>query len=163
MDDDDWYAPTYLESMAGAIATRSSRVCRRTVAFVSQFLFFDLASWTVRNPAPGSVPGATLVFSREDWEERPFRNLAHHEDMWFLQDLLKLGVSPLPVLTSDIFMAVRHGGSSTERGHTWTQQWQGEELDTFLKGTDAYRTPEELLPDGAVAAYRTLHDDLHRK
>lgn len=159
MDDDDWYAPPYLATMVGAIARRSTRVCRPTVAFMSQFLFFDVASWTVRNPAPGSVPGATLVFAREDWQERPFRRVAHHEDMWFLHDQLALGVSALPVTTPDLFMAVRHRGGK-ERGHTWTQQWQGQELDSFLRDCDRYRSPEQLLPGWAVTAYRRLQRDL---
>lgn len=160
MDDDDWYAPGYLSSMVNAIARRSARVCRPTIAFMSQFLFFDLASWTIRNPAPGSVPGATLVFAREDWQEHPFRGVAHHEDMWFLHDQLALGVSALPVMASDLFMAVRHGGGGGERGHTWTQQWQGQELDSFLRDCDRYRSPEQLLPGWAIAAYRRLQRDL---
>lgn len=160
MDDDDWYAPEYLTAMVDAMTRRAVRVCRPTIAFMSQFLFFDLASWTVRLPAPGSVPGATLVFAREDWLERPFRQVSHHEDMWFLQDQTELGVSPLPVTQPDLFMAVRHRSSGDERGHTWTQRWQGQDLDAFLLDCEQYRSPEELLPPWAIVAYRALQRDL---
>ncbi len=160
MDDDDWYGPAYLATMVDAILRRSSTVCRPLIAFVSQFLFFDIASWTVRDTTSGSVPGATLVFAREDWEERPFRHIAHHEDMWFLRDQLASGVSILPVTTPDLFMAVRHRAGVGERGHTWTQQWQGQDIDSYVLGHDSYRSPEELLPDWAITAYRGLQRDL---
>jgi len=160
MDDDDWYAPTYLETMIGAVLGRSSQVCRPTIAFTSQFLFFDVAEWTVRLPGSGSVPGATLVFAREDWEARPFRRVTHHEDMWFLRDLMDLGVSPLPVLVPDIFMAVRHAGSRRERGHTWNHHWLGKDLEAHLRECPVYRSPEALLPGWAVQAYRELQSEL---
>ena len=160
MDDDDWYAPDYLAAMVEARERRSVHVCRPTIAFMSQFLFFDVASWTVRQPTPGSVPGATLVFAREDWLERPFRQVSHHEDMWFLQDLIELGVSPLPVTKPDLFMAVRHRGWGDERGHTWTQQWQGQDLDAFLQECEQYRSPEQLLPPWAIAVYGSVRQEL---
>jgi glycosyltransferase involved in cell wall biosynthesis len=160
MDDDDWYAPTYLEKMVDGLAKRSTRVCRPTIAFVNEFLFFDLHTWTLRHPPAGTVPGATLVFAREDWQARPFRQTIHHEDMWYLQDQLAMGVSPLPVIAPDVFIAVRHRGAKSERGHSWTQQWQGTDLDALLRGSDPHRSPEEVLPAWAIDAYRTMQSDL---
>lgn len=160
MDDDDWYAPSYLETMVGALRARGARVCRPTLAFLGPFLFFDVASWEVRWAAEGSVPGATLVFAKEDWRERPFRGVSNHEDMWFLQDQMALGVAPLPVCAPEVFLAVRHGALRRERGHTWTQQWQGEDLDASLRAAPRYRSPDALLPPWALAQYRALRRDL---
>ena len=56
---------------------------------------------------------------RESWEERAFRNLPGDEDLWFLWDRLRLGVAPLPVAGLTEFLAVRHQGGSSDRGHTW--------------------------------------------
>ncbi len=160
MDDDDWYAPDYLAAMVEARARRSLQVCTPTIAFMGQFLFFDVASWMVRQPAEASAPGATLVFAREDWLECQFRQVSHHEDMWFLQDLMELGVSPLPVTQPDLFMAVRHRGWDKERGHSWTQRWEGQDLDMFLQDCEQYRSPEQLLPPWAIAAYTRLRQEI---
>jgi glycosyltransferase involved in cell wall biosynthesis len=160
MDDDDWYGPGYVEAMVAAIERRSTRVCRPTIAFMGQFLFFQLVSWEMRVAPPNRFPGATLVFAREDWEERPFRTVAEHEDSWFLEDQMALGVSALPVMARDLFVAVRHRGGA-ERGHTWTQQWDGRRLDDdFLQECERYGAPEDLLPEWAINAYRELQRDL---
>ena len=65
------------------------------------------------------------MFSRENWAERPFRNLPQDEDFWSFWDQVRLGARPHPLAGLEQFMAVRHGGSS-DRGHTWTRQWDGQ-------------------------------------
>jgi glycosyltransferase involved in cell wall biosynthesis len=160
MDDDDWYASRFLENMVNAVMARSVRICRPTIAFLAPFFFFDVASWEVHRADARSIPGSTLLFTREDWKERPFRALSSNEDMWFLEDQLKLGISPLPVRDPELFLAVRHSGSRRDRGHSWTHQWYGEALETYLPRRPTYRTPEALLPAWAIAAYRELQRDL---
>ncbi len=160
MDDDDWYGPRYVETMVTAIHDRSVETCRPTIAFLTPFLFFDIASWVVRRSDDGNVPGATLVFAREDWAEAPFRGLSSNEDMWFYRDQLALGVAPLPVRAPEIYLAVRHTASTADRAHTWDLQWHGEELDSYLLRRPVYRRPESLLPRWATAAYKELRREL---
>jgi len=42
MDDDDWYAPEFLEAMVSAVLSSWSIICRPTVAFLTPFLFFEV-------------------------------------------------------------------------------------------------------------------------
>jgi glycosyltransferase involved in cell wall biosynthesis len=156
MDDDDWYARTYLETMVSTIRGRSVHVCRPTLAFLSPFLFFDLADWIVRWSDAGNMPGATLVFARADWIQCPFRGLSSNEDLWFLRDQMNLGVNLVPVSAPEIFLAVRHSGSALGRRHTWRVQWHGQELDAYLTRRPTHRRPESILPRWAIARYRAL-------
>src|SRR5262245_22185432 len=91
MDDDDWYGPTYLETMIAALRTHSTVVCRPHVAFLGGFLFFDVVHWEVRWSMDRQISGATLLFARDDWQARPFRPLSYQEDRWFLRDQVRAG------------------------------------------------------------------------
>ena len=160
MDDDDWYAPRFLETMVSAFRDNARVVCRPTLAFLMPFLFFDIARWEVRQSVDKNAPGATLLFSRDDWKERPFRALPGDEDVWFFLDQTRLGVSVLPVQALELFLAVRHAGSRQDRGHTWTHQGNGLVLEEYLKHRPVYkRGPEALLPDWALEIYRDLRRD----
>jgi len=161
MDDDDWYAPGFLETMVSALMATRTVICQPTVAFLRQFLFLDVARWEVRRSIDNNVPGATLLFAREDWAERPFRALPGDEDVWFLLDQRRNGASFLPVAGLETFLAVRHGGNARERGHTWTHQWDGRSLETYLLERPLHPGgPEALLPDWALDVYRDLRRDL---
>ena len=160
MDDDDWYAPGYVQTMVEGLETPSGRVCRPTMAFLTPFRFFDVRNWLIRRSDDGNVPGATLVFLRENWAEAPFRGLSSNEDMWFCHDQRNLGVISRPVVAPDVYLAVRHARSSVDRGHAWRRQWHGEELDSYLLRRPVEKTPESLLPRWALAAYRDLRAEL---
>jgi glycosyltransferase involved in cell wall biosynthesis len=162
MDDDDWYAPEFLETMVGAVAEHSQTTCRPTIAFLMPFLFFDLARWEVRQSIPTNAPGATLLFAREDWQERPFRALVRDEDVWFILDQFSIGTSYLPVRRPEVFMAVRHGGSA-DRGHTW-RNYGVTGLEEYLRDRPLWKGgPESLLPSWALAVYRGIHDELVKR
>lgn len=160
MDDDDWYAPAYVATFVRAMSASWRVACRPTVAFVTPFLFFELAAWEVRRSADGNVPGATLFFRRRDWQEAPFRNLPGDEDLWFYHDQLRLGSLPLAIPTPEIFLAVRHRGLRRERGHTWVNQWNNIALEDYLQERPIHAAPEALLPPWAVAFYRELHREM---
>jgi glycosyltransferase involved in cell wall biosynthesis len=161
MDDDDWYGPTFLETMVTSLLESSSVVCQPALTFLAGFLFFDLARWEVRESVPNNIPGATLLFAREDWRERRFRALSQDEDVWFLLDQVGAGLALLPVQEREIFLAVRHRGGARDRGHTWTVQWDGQQLEEYLLDRPLHPGgPEELLPDWAIAAYQDLRRDL---
>ena len=164
MDDDDWYGPGYLSAMMGAIAKHRATVCRPVLAVLMPFLFFEVARWEIRRSLVNNVPGATLVFAREDWQQCRFRPLFHDEDLWFLQDMTRAGAVLLPVRSPgslDTFLAVRHGSTGRNRGHTWTQQADGRSLETYLREErPLYKTPEEILPEPALRFYRGLRAEL---
>jgi glycosyltransferase involved in cell wall biosynthesis len=162
-DDDDWYAPNYIESFVRKLHESWRVACRPTVAFVTPFLFFDVARWEVRQSADGNVPGATLFFRYMDWRESPFRNLPGDEDLWFYQDQLGLSTTPLPMRDTELFMAVRHRGSRSNRGHTWVNQWNNVALEDYLLDRPLYKRPEKLLPKWAVEFYRELRDELRAR
>jgi len=157
MDDDDFYSPLFLETMVSAVMENQQQCCRPTLAFMQPFLFFELSRWEVRRSTDGNIPGATLMFAREDWEERPFRGLPADEDVWFFVDQISRGVNPLGVNKLDIFMAVRHRDIAIDNGHTWTRQMDGRSLEDDLKSRPFYeRGADQILPSWAVEKYRQM-------
>ncbi len=159
MDDDDWYGPGYLTAMVAALDERWRIACRPTLVFLSPFLFFDLARWEVRRSRVGHLPGATLLFPRDMWEEQPFRPLPGDEDVWFLLDQARLGASTVTCDAIATYLAVRHAGLGADRGHTWTHQGTGQALDDYTLRLEPFgRPPEELLPAWAITAYRAMRD-----
>jgi len=161
MDDDDWYAPSFIESMVAAILGSNKGVCRPEVAGLSPFLFFDVALWEVRRSVDRNIPGATLLFHRDDWLERPFRDVLGDEDTWFMLDQMREGRTILPVHRPEIFLAVRHTGGTRNRHHTWTHQWDGRTLEAYLQERPLHPGgPEAVLPAWALASYRELQRDL---
>jgi glycosyltransferase involved in cell wall biosynthesis len=161
MDDDDWYAPAFVETMVGAVLDSWRVACRPTVAFLMGFLFFDVARWEVRRSIEENAPGATLLFTREDWEEHPFRAVPRDEDVWFYLDQVRAGGSYVTVNAPETFLAVRHGGGLRDRGHTWTRQLDGQPLEAYLLDRPLYPGgPEALLPAWALARYSDLQQEL---
>lgn len=161
MDDDDWYGSRFLETMVSAFMQSRLKLCRPAIAFLPSFLFFELARWEVRRSGGNNAPGATLMFAREDWEQRPFRALFRDEDVWFLMDQIRQGLVALPVLALEHFLAVRHRGAAQDRGHTWTHQRDSETLENYLEQRPLYhRRPEDLLPTWALDFYRRLHNEM---
>lgn len=160
MDDDDWYGPGFLDAMVSALAERRTEVCRPAVAFLMPFLFFEVARWEIRLSLVNNLPGATLLFAREDWDHRPFRPLPQDEDMWFILDQTRAGAVAVPVRSESClhsFLAVRHRDVNKDRGHTWVRQADGRSLEDYLhQERPLYRTPEQLLPDWALNFYRDL-------
>lgn len=154
MDDDDWYAPRFIETMVSALLDHSAVVCQPTLAFLMPFLFFELAHWEIRQSIENNVPSATLLFDRLDWEERPFRSLPRDEDYWFMLDQVRAGRRLLPVRAVETFLVVRHLGLQQEREHI-SVQW-GTQKDRLLYD----RYPETILPDWAVEVYRELQREI---
>jgi hypothetical protein len=161
MDDDDWYAPDYLETSVSALLESQRRVCRPRVVFHLGFLFFDLGTWGLHESVANNAPGATLVFAKEDWRRRPFRPLPTDEDVWFYRDQITAGAVPLPIHSMETFVAIRHRGHAGTFGHTWTYQLDGSTLEDYLLSRPRYaRMPEELFPEWALQVYRGIHSDL---
>lgn len=161
MDDDDWYGPRFLERLVERRLAVQSDLCLPLMTFMMPFLFFELEPWEIRRSIDRNVPGATLMFDRDDWRERPFRDLARDEDVWFYHDHTRLGTRSVPIDDIDIYLAVRHHGISGDRGHTWTHQHGQQTLEEYLRSRPLHpRQPEDLLPEWALHAYRGLRADL---
>jgi hypothetical protein len=161
MDDDDWYAPSYLETSVSALLESQRSHGAPAIAFHLGFLFFDLATWRLHESVENNAPGATLVFAKDDWRRRPFRPLPTDEDVWFYRDQVKAGVMPLPIDSKETYVTIRHGGLAGALGHTWTHQLDGVTLEQYLAGRPEYpRKPEQMFPDWALNTYRAIHDDL---
>ncbi len=157
MDDDDFYAATYTEMMVRVVLDSWQQVSRPTMAILMGFLFFDVARWEVRHSTPENAPGATLFFSRDLWDEQPFRGVPRDEDVWFNHDRLRLGANCVTVNASEAFLAVRHRGSPGDRGHTWTSQLDGVALEDYMLRLPLHPGgPETLLPAWAQARYQAL-------
>jgi glycosyltransferase involved in cell wall biosynthesis len=159
LDDDDWYGPPFLAEMVDTLAQSWQVTCQPTLVFLSPFLFFDLARWDIRRSRYGHLPGATLLFPRPLWREQPFRPLPGDEDTWFLLDQSRLGAEIVTCEALTSYLAVRHSGIVSERGHTWVHHGIGELLDDYTSQLALYdQPPEALLPDWALAAYRAMRD-----
>jgi glycosyltransferase involved in cell wall biosynthesis len=157
MDDDDWYAPLFVETLVEALLHGWRDACRPTIAFLTPFLFFDVARWEIRQSVAGNVPGASFLFPRLDWREFPFRPLPGDEDVWFLMDQLRNGARPQRVRAPELFIAVRHRSLARDRGHTWVNQSSGRSLEDDLLDRELYSGgPEALLPPWAIAFYKEI-------
>lgn len=159
MDDDDWYGPDYIEMLVSGVLASQQVVCRPTIAFLRGFLFFELPRWEIVQSTGTNVPGATLFFGKKEWAERPFRPVYAGEDVWFIRDQIAAGRVALPVQDHHMYLALRHRGHHGDRGHTWTHQGDGQLMEEYLSERDIHTaTPEELLPDWAVAIYRRMYE-----
>ena len=157
MDDDDWYGPDFEVTMVQALLGRWTDSCKPCLGIVTPFRFFNLPSWEVRQTPAGNVPGATLIFPRQDWLEYPFRSLPGDEDVWFFLDHMAHGATIARVPATEHYMAIRHRGLHTERGHTWVNQWTGQALEDDLLGLDLVPGgPEALLPRWAIEFYQGM-------
>jgi glycosyltransferase involved in cell wall biosynthesis len=161
MDDDDWYAPTYLETSVDALLATEQTACRPTVVFHMGFLFFELRTWQIHESTASNAPGATLLFSRSDWARRPFRPVPTDEDVWFYRDQVHAGATALTIDSRETFIAIRHRGHRGTFGHTWNYQVDGSTLEQYLESRPVYpKPPETLIPPWALEVYRGIHDDL---
>ena len=157
MDDDDWYHPRFLETLVRKRTETMYDVCLPALTFIMPFLFFELSTWAIRRSVDFNVPGATLMFDRDDWRERPFRNLPQDEDVWYYRDHRDMGRQITPVGEVELFLAIRHRGVSGDRGHTWTSHHGHGSLEDYLQSRPFHdRRPEEILPEWALKAYREI-------
>jgi peroxiredoxin len=161
MDDDDWYAPAYIETMVEKLRESWRDACRPAVAFVTPFLFFDVARWEIRRSLDRNVPGATLFFRRSDWVLHRFRALPGDEDLWFFLDQVRAGATPVVIEQPELFLAVRHRGSRSEREHTWINQSDNRPLEDYLLERPLHsRTPDRMLPPWALMFYQDLRAEI---
>jgi glycosyltransferase involved in cell wall biosynthesis len=163
-DDDDWYAPDFLNVMVDAYLRHNAEICRPTVAYQRLHIWFDLERWQVLEWPAEQMAGSTLLFAREDWEEHPFRPVGRSEDVWFAVDQMKADASPALVEDGASYVCVRHGASSAGRGHAWGQWGDGQPVETHLRAhARECHDPAEIFPAWALATYTSLRDEAARQ
>jgi glycosyltransferase involved in cell wall biosynthesis len=138
MDDDDYYPPTFLETMVKTIPPSgepfiSAAGCSLCLIAGIGKLKFTGYEWFL---------GATLFFPKAVWEKIPFdESVAPECDYKFWCDHMNAGVKRIPVSDNpEFFMFVRHG----ER-HTWDKVSGASVEDFFSYRNDHTRSLEEYL------------------
>lgn len=154
MDDDDWYAPAFLERLVQVWQDSQRRVSWPLVMGCAPHQLFDLHRWEIRSNL-GGVAGGTLFFTREVWEQCPFRDIVKAEDGWFILDQRRLGVRLLTVDGAGAFLLVRHRSVSVDRGHTW-RYWAHQTVEEVFQQLPAHDRPEAMLPAWAIEAYSEI-------
>lgn len=149
-DDDDWYAPTFVETLVRALANRPD-----AVAAVASYVAFLLDDWQLRySGGANAFAGGTLCFTKETWRARPFdEKIIIGEDLDFWQErTTRIPVVPAPW----VYMMVRHGGN------TW-RDWNGTSVEAVFRQRPVFpQSLDEFLPTEDVAFYRKLATDLRR-
>jgi hypothetical protein len=158
-DDDDWYAPRYLETMVSALPGSIDDLHGPVVAFQLRSLWFDLARWRVFDSPEDWPSGATLLFSRAGWRERPFRDISHSEDDWFVLEHMSAGLPTVIVPSDETYMYVRHALPGKEKGHTWTRLRAQNVEQHLRKVAVASQDPSRILPRWALSTYRDLRGE----
>ena len=146
LDDDDFYAPEFLSSAV----TRLRRARRRDALVVwccfvvliarERGLYFSGHGWKT---------GGTLCFRRELWRGRPFRDMFHSSDSWFIRDN-----KPFIARVCDAaeqYMIVRHGAN------TWKRIGGEDSVESyFRKHPYRHRTVRQIVGRRHAAFYRAL-------
>lgn len=155
MDDDDWYAPRFLERLVAAYQAERRDRCHPMVAYMDPVFLFDLARWELRESAESHLAGGTLLFARDDWEEQPFRRIPRNVDFWFVLDRVIAEKRLLRVDDLGSYVQVRHGS-----GHLWAWQTDGRTIEEFMLDLPLHTPgPEALLPEWVLAIYRQERPD----
>ena len=118
-DDDDYYAPKYVENSLNFMKESKADVVGKAAVFV---YFKKKRLLTLFRPhlhhtfvKREFLSGATLCFQKEVWECVPFRKLNTGEDTEFQRDCLRQDIRLYSGGFQD-FAVIRYG---EEHGHTW--------------------------------------------
>jgi glycosyltransferase involved in cell wall biosynthesis len=109
-DDDDWYAPDFLETALGALRTQPPG---RGFVLWEDHLVFLAWNGELHYSGRGHKAGPSLCFDRDLWAAGPFRDLPQWVDSYFIGD----HPDYLPVSGPEQLMLVRH------KANTWREFW----------------------------------------
>jgi glycosyltransferase involved in cell wall biosynthesis len=148
MDDDDYYAPWFMQEMFDAAKNLDPTT---SISFVQPFLFLNLRDLRVLCADPDRCSGATLFFHRKFWEATPFRDLPHQVDAHFLLDHGVHETNFNSVNAIESFLQVRH------TKHLWNFMPDGEPFDRYLARRQIYtKTLDEIVSGWAFSDYSEL-------
>jgi glycosyltransferase involved in cell wall biosynthesis len=115
-DDDDWYAPTRLETQIAPLAAGTadiSGLISGTFLVLPSWQFWKVTAALHRRLFVGDVHGGTLVYDRRVWDRGtryPDSSLA--EDAAFLREALRRQARLTRLLGDREFIYIRHEGNS---------------------------------------------------
>jgi glycosyltransferase involved in cell wall biosynthesis len=147
LDDDDFYAPGFIERMVQGLAEAKFRP---SVAALDCFLVLIARSGHLAFSGHGWLAGNSLCFQRNLWQRRAFRPLDRAEDWWFLRDH---ATAQVRVCSPELSIVVRH-----ELGHTWTACGSSSVTDVFTRRPAHGRPLSELVPEDTLDFYRGLSE-----
>jgi glycosyltransferase involved in cell wall biosynthesis len=151
IDDDDYYAPGFLETSVTRI--RRSR-SRRAIAGWDSFLIMLAGSPELYFSGRGWLAGGTLCFRRELWEMAPFRDIGIGEDSFFLRDHPGPRIS---IRKHEQYILLRHGRN------TWKRLWDRTPVEKFARSLDVYpKGIDEIVADAQAARFYTRLKQISR-
>ncbi|GAC1445795.1 MAG: hypothetical protein NVSMB52_08360 [Chloroflexota bacterium] len=155
MDDDDYYAEDFMESVLSGFLASRQFLCRPAIAGTPLATTFDLARWELRQSPIRVLTGAAMMMSRLDATDIQYRDVPHGEDARLKQDLAENNGEQVTIPSGFRFIQVRHGR------HTWQRMGQQLIEDVLPKWESCGETPEQVLPEWALAAYREIRQGIH--
>ena len=154
IDDDDYYAPSFLAT-SGAHLPRSGS---RTVVARCCYLILSRGSSVVRFSGCGWTAGGTLCFRRDLWRRRPFRDEYRSVDSLFLRDHHPRMVR---ICAPEEYMMVRHGRNTWQAVRAYGER---QPVDEFFAARPEYGKPlSRLVPRIDLGFYRSLDIDAARR
>jgi glycosyltransferase involved in cell wall biosynthesis len=130
LDDDDYYAPVFLEQAVGALMGTAPGTA--VVAWCC-FLVLLPGEPMPRYSGHGWAAGPTMCFDRELWARSPFRDIPRAVDEKFMEDAK---VEIVRVCRPESLILVRHG-----RRHTWNSMSDQTPVEDFFHRQPEYPTP----------------------
>jgi glycosyltransferase involved in cell wall biosynthesis len=110
LDDDDYYHADFLTTTVTALQGADPQ---QAIVGLDCFLVLIAATGELKFSGHGWCAGGTLCFSRQLWEQGPFREVPRAVDWWFLQDHASQHVK---ICRPELYVLVRH-----HAGHLWTR------------------------------------------
>ena len=143
IDDDDYYAPRFLENQVRHMPSR-----RFTVTLVTRCCFLILlqGDGCVRHSGHGWRAGGALYFHRAMWKRNPFRAKRKSVDSWFLADN---DPPVVQVCAAHEYLVIRHGGN------TWNLMTTTRVDEYFSKRTPHPKPLKDLVPQQQFRFYRS--------
>ena len=153
-DDDDWQSPGRLHRQVAALTAASLDACGPGALL--HYAPFRGEAWLYR-PLPHDPPwvaGCSLMYRKDAWRAKPFRDLAAGEDAAFVAGIEPHALGVMPDL--DLCLAVVHGGNTGVKAFA-DPRWTRRPLDDVgrLLGADrsfyaALRRGDEAVTTGAA-------------
>jgi glycosyltransferase involved in cell wall biosynthesis len=145
LDDDDYYAPGFLERTVLGLADQDPD---SAIVAMDCFLVLIAATGHLTFSGHGWLAGNSLCFHRKLWEQRKFRDVATAEDWWFLRDHPRNHVR---VCEPELAIVVRH-----DFGHAWIGRGSRSVTDRFAARPAWPRPLSELVTTDALRFYEGL-------
>jgi glycosyltransferase involved in cell wall biosynthesis len=145
-DDDDYYHPKFLETAMSHFPVRNGK---SAIVAWDCFLALNAGDPCVRFSGHGWFVGATLCFSRQLWERRPFRDLPCSVDSRFVKDHRR-SARLVRVCAPGYFVVVRHGRN------TWKWFSNGQKVESY------FRERMEAVPQPIEKIVSRRHCDFYK-